>query len=93
MLKKRGKFRRKSKHKNHKEKIICYESEKHKHCRLDCPNLEKGKEKKEDKKKKKKIIMSTWEDLDSSSSDYDQEAHVSLMTDTIYNSTSEESDE
>jgi len=37
--------------------------------------------------------MSTSEDLNSSSSDFDQEAHVGLMVDTVYNSTSEKSDE
>jgi len=37
--------------------------------------------------------MSTWEDLDSSSSYSDKEAHVGLMPSTVYNSTSKESDE
>ena len=37
--------------------------------------------------------MSTYEDLDSSSSDSDEEANICFMVDTIYNSTSEEFNE
>ena len=36
--------------------------------------------------------MSTWKDLDSSSSDYREEANIGLMTDVANNSLSEDSD-
>jgi len=59
-------------------------------------DLKEVKEKEEKKKKffrEKKSLMSTWEDLDSSSSDFDEEANICFMAGTVYNSTSEESDE
>ena len=37
--------------------------------------------------------MSTWEDLDSSSSDSDEEANICFTAGTVYNSISEEYDE
>ncbi|RDY04458.1 hypothetical protein CR513_11823, partial [Mucuna pruriens] len=55
------------------------------HFKSECPNLEK-EEKKEKKKpsiKKKKILMATWEDLNLSSlEDENEEANLCLMTNT-----------
>jgi len=54
------------------ERIIYYGCKKPGHFKLECPNQVEEKEEKEKKKKfskKKKSFMSTWEDLDSSSSD------------------------
>ena len=50
---------------------------------LECPDLEKPKNKKKKLfKSKKKSLMSTWEDLDDSSFDEDneEEANLCLMT-------------
>ena len=53
-------------------------------------------EEKEEKKKKfskeKKSLMSTWEDLGSSSSDSEEEANIGLMADVADNSLSKDSD-
>ena len=77
------------------KKIICYGSKKPGHFKLKCPDQVEEKEEKEKKKrfsKKKKSFISTWEDLDSSSSDSGEETNIGLMTDVAYNSMSEDSD-
>ena len=59
------------------------------------PDQVEEKEEKEKKKKfskKKKSFMSTWGDLDSSSSDSEEEANIGLMTDVADNSMLEDSD-
>jgi len=79
---KERRFRTKS-GKEQDERKICY------------PDQVEEKEEKEKKKKfskKKKSFMSTWEDLDSSSSDYEEEANIGLMTDVADNFMSEDSD-
>jgi len=69
-------------HKKEEIPIVCYECKKSGHFKSECPNLEKSK----DKKKKlfksiKKSLMSTWEELDNSSSneDTEEEANMCLM--------------
>jgi len=43
---------------------------------------------------KKKSFMSTWEDLDSSSSNFDKDqTHIDLMANTPYSTTSNDSNE
>jgi len=77
------------------ERIICYGCKKPGHFKLECPDQVEEKEKKEKKKrfsKKKKSFMSTWEDLDSSSSDSEEEANIGLMTNVVDNSMLEDSD-
>jgi len=75
------------------ERIVCYGCKKPKHFKLECLDQVEEKNKNEKKKKfsNKKCFMSTWEDLDSSSSDSEKEANISLMTDVIDNSMSEDS--
>jgi len=77
------------------ERIICYGCKKPRHFKLECPDQVEEKEEKEKKmtfSKKKKSFTSTWEDLDSSSSDSEEEANIGLMTDVADNSMSEDSD-
>ncbi|KAH1154468.1 hypothetical protein GYH30_049949 [Glycine max] len=80
------------KEKKDKEKssIIFYECKKPGHFKSDCPKLEKGQDKKKHyKTKEKKGLLSTWEDLDDTSpNEDDEEANICLMADT----TSEESE-
>ncbi|RDX95793.1 hypothetical protein CR513_21636, partial [Mucuna pruriens] len=62
------------------------------HFKSECPNIEKKEEKQKKKSfiKKKKSLMATWEDLDLSSSKYeDEEANLYLMADI----TSEDEDD
>ena len=98
LVKKRGNYksrRFKSKEgKEIKDKIICYGCKKPGHLRSECPDRVEEKEEKEKKKfsKKKKSLMSTWENLDSSSSDTDEELNIGLMADEADNSMSEDSD-
>jgi len=76
------------------QRIICYGCKKPGHFKLECPDQVEEKEEKEKKKKfskKKNSFMSTWEDLDSSSSDSEEEANIGLMTDVADNSMSEDS--
>jgi len=54
------------------------------HFKLECPDLEKSKDKKKKFfKSKKKSLITTWEDLDDSSFDTDseEEANLCLMVD------------
>jgi len=77
------------------ERIICYDCKKPGHFKLECPDQVEEKEEKEKKKKfskKKKSFMSTWKDLVSSSSDFEEEANIGLMTDVADNSMSKDSD-
>ena len=76
------------------ERIIYYGCKKPGHFKLECPDQVEEKEEKENKKKfskKKKSFMSTWEDLNSSSSDSGEEANIGLMTNVADNSMSEDS--
>ena len=58
--------------------IICYEC-KSGHFKTECPKLEKSKDKyKHYKSKDKKSIMSTWEDLDDTTSNEEGEEEVNL---------------
>ena len=57
-----------------KSPIICYESKKPGHIKDECPSLNKEKEKKRFFPKKKRGLMATWEDLDLSSADDEEEA-------------------
>ena len=71
------------------ERIICYGCKKPGHFKLECPDQVEEKEEKEKKKKfskKKKSFMSTWENLDSSNSDSEEEANIGLMTNVADNS-------
>ncbi|RDX83957.1 hypothetical protein CR513_35059, partial [Mucuna pruriens] len=49
-----------------KSQVVCYECKKHRHFKSKCPSLEKDKE-------KKKGLMETWENLDLSSFEEDDE--------------------
>ena len=78
------------KEKKDKEKssIIFYECKKLLHFKFECPELEKSQDKKKHfKTKEKKGLMSTWEDLDDTSSN-EEEEEVNLCL--IANTTSEE---
>ena len=72
-----------------KSSIICYECKKPRHFKCKCPKLEKGQDKMNYyKTKEKKGLMSTWEDLDGTlSNEDDEEAIICLVADI----TSEES--
>ncbi|RDY03497.1 hypothetical protein CR513_12900, partial [Mucuna pruriens] len=73
----KNKFRKHTKEMKDKMQMVHFKSE--------CPNLEKEKEKEKKKPliKKKKILMATWENLDMSSiEDEDEEANLCLMVDT-----------
>ena len=75
------------KEKKDKEKssIIGYECKKPRHFKLECPKLEKSKDKyKHYKSKEKKNLMSIGEDLDDTTSNEDKEEEVNLclMDDT-----------
>ncbi|KAG4906639.1 hypothetical protein JHK85_056098 [Glycine max] len=70
-------------HKKEKSSVICYECKKLGHFKSECSDLEKSKDKeKKFFKSKKKSLMSTWEDLDDSLSneDNEEEANLCLMT-------------
>ncbi|GAV92310.1 hypothetical protein CFOL_v3_35690 [Cephalotus follicularis] len=54
-----------------KEEVICYECNKPRHCKSDCPKL-KNKE----HPKRKKAMMATWSDSDDSSSDEESDGEV-----------------
>nr|QCQ81933.1 hypothetical protein [Ammopiptanthus mongolicus] len=64
------------------DSTICYECRKPGHIRTECPQLKKAPK----KLRKKKSMMATWEDLDESSSESEDEhtesAHICLMADT-----------
>jgi len=98
LVKKRGNYksrRFKSKEgKEMKDKIICYGCMKPRHLRSECPDQVEEKKEKEKKKfsKKKRSLMLSWKDLDSSSSDTDEESNIGLMADEADNSMSEDSD-
>jgi len=80
--------------KEQNERIIYYGCKKPGHLKFECPDQVEEKEEKEKKKKfykKKKSFMSTWEDLDSSSSDSEDEANIGLMIDMADNSMSKDS--
>jgi len=80
--------------KNQDERIVCYGCKKPGHFKSECLDEVEEKEEKEKKKKfskKKKSLMSTWEDLDSSSSDSDEEAHICFMADEAEGSMSDDS--
>ncbi|GAV72764.1 zf-CCHC domain-containing protein, partial [Cephalotus follicularis] len=55
-----------------KEEVICYECNKPRHYKSDCPTLKKNKE----HSKKKKAMMATWSDSDDSSSDEESDGEV-----------------
>nr|KYP53978.1 hypothetical protein KK1_000143 [Cajanus cajan] len=77
-----------------KAQPVCFECKKPGHYKIECPELEKEKEKGKKKlifHKKKKAMMATREDLDTSSSKDDEEANICLMEDT--DSSSESDDE
>ncbi|KAG5039961.1 hypothetical protein JHK82_012113 [Glycine max] len=79
-----------------KNSIICYECKKPGHFKFECPKLEKGQGKKKHyKTKEKEGLMITWEDLDDTSSDEDdEEANICLMADTtLEESKSDQEDE
>ncbi|KAH1197277.1 hypothetical protein GmHk_18G051097 [Glycine max] len=81
-LKGRLRFIQKSFHKKEKSPIIFFECKKPWHFESKCPDLENSKDKKNKFfKSKKKSLMSTWEDLDNSSSNEDnkEEANMCLM--------------
>ncbi|KAL5131240.1 hypothetical protein HKD37_12G034160 [Glycine soja] len=66
-------------HKKEKSPIICYKCKKSEHFKSECLDHEKPKDKKNKFfKSKKKSLMSTWEDLDDSSSDEDSEKETNL---------------
>ena len=67
-----------------KSSIIDYECEKSGPFKLECPDLEKSQDKKKFiKTKDEKRLMSTWEDLDDTPSDEDdEEANICLMANT-----------
>ena len=77
-----------------KSPIICYECKKPRHIKAECPSLNKEKEKNRFFLKKKRGLMATWEDLDLSSTDYEEEAeeeaNLCLMASTF---SEEEKDE
>ncbi|RDX78794.1 hypothetical protein CR513_40874, partial [Mucuna pruriens] len=61
-----------------KTQVVCYECKKLGHFKFECPNLEN--EKKKSLFKKKKGLMTTWVNLDlSSSKEEDEEANICLM--------------
>nr|KYP69835.1 hypothetical protein KK1_009041 [Cajanus cajan] len=76
-----------------KAQPLCYECKKPGHYKTKCPELEKGKEKEKKKSTlhKKKAMMATWEDLDTTSSEDDEQANICLMAGT--DSSSESDDE
>ncbi|RDX88301.1 hypothetical protein CR513_30125, partial [Mucuna pruriens] len=68
-----------------KMQVVCYEYKKPRHFKLECPNLQKEEEKEKEKPfiKKTKSFMASWEDVDlSSSEDEDDEVSLCLMADT-----------
>ncbi|KAH1254272.1 hypothetical protein GmHk_04G010746 [Glycine max] len=73
----------KNKNSSRSKRSFHKKEKKTKHFKLECSNLEKPKDKKKFFKPKKKSLMSTWEDLDDSSSDEDseEEANLCLMAD------------
>ncbi|KAH1232731.1 hypothetical protein GmHk_09G025315 [Glycine max] len=64
-----------------KSSIVCYEYKKPRHFKSKCPYLVKSQNKKKFfKTKAKKEIMNTWEDLDyTSSNEDDEDANICLM--------------
>jgi len=83
----KGKSRSFDKDKKSKNEIICFKCKKPGYMKAECPNLKK--EKKKFQKKRKRIgLLSTWDDLDSSSSDEketSEEAYIALMAKTDNN--------
>ncbi|RDX80025.1 hypothetical protein CR513_39473, partial [Mucuna pruriens] len=70
-----------------KTQVVCYECKKSRHFKSECPSLEKEnkKEKKKPFIKKKKTLMTTWKDLDlSSSKDENEEANICSMANTTF---------
>ncbi|KAL5184318.1 hypothetical protein HKD37_17G048038 [Glycine soja] len=79
---------RRSFHKEEKISINFYECKKPRHFKSECPELEKPKDKKKKFfKSKKRSLMSTWKDLDNSSSNEDskEESNLCLMVDASTN--------
>jgi len=79
-----------------KSSIIYYECKYPGHFKSRCPKLEKGQDKKKYfKTNEKKGLMSTWEDLDDTSSGKDdEEAYICLMENTTFDeSESDQEDE
>ncbi|KAL5164695.1 hypothetical protein HKD37_18G049955 [Glycine soja] len=76
-----GKFIQKSFHKKEKSPIICYKYKKPGHFESKCSDLENSKDKNKKKflKSKKKSLIRTWEDLDNSSSNEDNEEEANLF--------------
>ncbi|GAV62316.1 LOW QUALITY PROTEIN: zf-CCHC domain-containing protein/UBN2 domain-containing protein, partial [Cephalotus follicularis] len=58
-----------------KDKVICYECNKPRHYKNECPKLKKNKE----HFKKKKVMIATWSDSDYSSSHEEEVANVAFM--------------
>ncbi|XP_020209494.1 uncharacterized protein LOC109794455 [Cajanus cajan] len=88
MMKKKGgiRWRKYSKPPREKAQPLCYDCKKPGNYKTECPELEKEKEKEKEKKKlipykRKKAMMATWEDLDTTSSEGDEEANIYLMED------------
>ncbi|KAL3019239.1 hypothetical protein AAZX31_05G071900 [Glycine max] len=77
---------KRSVHKKEKSPDICYECKKLGYFKSECSDLEKLEDKKKKFfKSKKKSLMSTWEDLDDSScnEDNEEEANLCLMADVF----------
>ncbi|KAL5186816.1 hypothetical protein HKD37_05G012586 [Glycine soja] len=77
---------KRSVHKKEKSPDICYECKKLGYFKSECSDLEKLEDKKKKFfKSKKKNLMSTWEDLDDSScnEDNEEEANLCLMADVF----------
>ncbi|RDX97731.1 hypothetical protein CR513_19484, partial [Mucuna pruriens] len=73
-------FKKHIKEMKEKIQVVCYECKKLGHFKSECSNLEK-EEKKEKKKpfiKKKKNLMATWEDLDLSSLEDEDDEEVNF---------------
>ncbi|XP_020236302.1 uncharacterized protein LOC109815897 [Cajanus cajan] len=96
MMKKKGGscWRKYNRTSRDKAQPLCYKCKKPRHYKTECPELEKEKEKEKKKStlyEKKKAMMATWEDLDTTSSEDDEQANICLMVDT--DSSSKSSDE
>ena len=94
MLKNKGRSRWKNSSKKVLEKrkdkdksfVLCYECKKPRHFKSECLELEKSSDKKKHyKNKEKNGLMSTWEDLDNTSFNEDEEnANLYLMVYTTF---------